>query len=434
MRIIKFQSGRILLEDPGEALIRLPALEYRRILEASKSEGVEIIDEVSKAPSTKLLKSNFVARDYQVESVDAWERTGRRGIIVLPTGAGKTIVAIKAMENTQVATLVVVPTIVLLEQWRKTLEEAFRVPIGGLGGGYDEIKPITVATYDSAALRATNIGNLFHLIIFDEVHHLPTPRNSGIGLNYIASMRLGLTATLGEEPKVLESLEQLVGPVIYRKKVDDLTGIHLSEYTIRTIPIPLTPKEKLDYDRMYQAYRSFLQRSGIKIRSAADYMSFLRRSGVDPEARRALLARNAAMDIALNSSGKINYLKTVLKANPGVKTIIFTRHNKLVYKISKLLLIPAITHQTISEERKSILDNFKSGSYRRIITSQVLDEGIDVPDAALAVILSGTGSSRQFIQRLGRILRKREGKQAVLIELVSMETAETRISQRRKQE
>ena len=434
MRIIKFQRGRILVEDPGEDSFLVPAIEYRQIIEDSKSKGEEIRDEVSNAPSTPFLKSDFIARFYQVESVEAWERTGKRGIIVLPTGAGKTIVAIKAMESAQVATLIVVPTIVLLEQWRNTLEGAFQVPIGGLGGGYNEIKPITVATYDSAALRANSIGNLFHLIIFDEVHHLPTPRNSGIGLNYIAPMRLGLTATLGDEPEVLESLEQLVGSVIYKKKVDDLAGIHLSDYTIRTIPIALTPQEKLDYDRMYQAYRNFLQRSGIKIRSAADYMSFVRRSGVDPEARRALLARNAAMDIALNSSGKINYLKNILQANPDVKTIIFTRHNKLVYKISRLLLIPAITHQTVSEERRSILDNFKSGSYRRIITSQVLDEGIDVPDAALAVILSGTGSSRQFIQRLGRILRKREGKQAVLVELVSMETAETRISQRRKQE
>jgi superfamily II DNA or RNA helicase len=434
MRVIKFQRGRILVEDPGEKPILVSAFEYRRIIEESKSNGLEIRDEVLQAKSPQLLKSDYTARAYQTESVEAWEKNGGRGIIVLPTGAGKTIVAIKAMESVQASTLIVVPTIVLLEQWRKTLEGAFKIPIGGLGGGYDEIKPITVATYDSAALRATNLGNLFHLIIFDEVHHLPTPRNSGIGLNYIAPMRLGLTATLGEESEVLESLEQLVGPVIYKKKVDDLAGIHLSDYTIRTIPVALTPQEKLEYDRMYQAYRGFLQRSGVKIRSAADYMSFVRRSGVDPEARRALLARNAAMDIALNSSEKINYLKNILKSNPDVKTIIFTRHNKLVYKISKLLLIPAITHQTVSEERRSILDNFRSGPYKRIITSQVLDEGIDVPDAALAVILSGTGSSRQFVQRLGRILRKREGKQAVLIELVSMETAETRISQRRKQE
>ena len=312
MRIIKFQRGRILVEDPGEKPILVSAFEYRRIIEESKSNGLEIRDEVLQAKSTQLLKSDFTARAYQTESVEAWVKNGGRGIIVLPTGAGKTIVAIKAMESVQASTLIVVPTIVLLEQWRKTLEGAFKIPIGGLGGGYDEIRPITVATYDSAALRATNLGNLFHLIIFDEVHHLPTPRNSGIGLNYIAPMRLGLTATLGEEPEILESLEQLVGPVIYKKKVDDLAGIHLSDYTIRTIPVALTPQEKLEYDRMYQAYRGFLQRSGIKIRSAADYMSFVRRSGVDPEARRALLARNAAMDIALNSSGKINYLKTIL--------------------------------------------------------------------------------------------------------------------------
>ncbi len=96
------------------------------------------------------------------------------------------------------------------------------------------------------------------------------------------------------------------------------------------------------------------------------------------------------------------------------------------------MLIPAITHQTPKEERAEILRNFRKGVYRRIVTSEVLDEGVDVPDASMAVIISGTGSNRQFVQRLGRVLRKRGRKQARLVELVSQGTAETRISRRRK--
>lgn len=112
--------------------------------------------------------------------------------------------------------------------------------------------------------------------------------------------------------------------------------------------------------------------------------------------------------------------------------MIFTQHNSLVYRISREMLIPAITHQTSQREREEILERFRSGQYIRVVTSRILEEGVDVPDASIAIILSGTGSSREFIQRLGRILRKREGKHAKLYELVSMGTVETRLSRRRK--
>jgi superfamily II DNA or RNA helicase len=168
------------------------------------------------------------------------------------------------------------------------------------------------------------------------------------------------------------------------------------------------------------------------MRSTRDYQRFVMRSGSDPAARRALLARNRAMDIALNSSAKVEHMKRLLLENPREKTIIFTRHNSLVYRISREMLVPAITHQTPADERRETLRGFKQGRYMRIVTSRVLDEGVDVPDASLAIILSGTGSSRQFIQRLGRVLRKKEGKQAQLVELISKGTAETRMSRRRR--
>ena len=197
-------------------------------------------------------------------------------------------------------------------------------------------------------------------------------------------------------------------------------------------PGPLTSEEQREYDIGFSIYRGYLQSRGIRIRSARDYQRFVMRSGRDPEARRALLARNRAMDLAMNSSAKVNYLKQILLTHPDDKALVFTRHNKLVYRVSRDMLIPAITQQTPSREREEILERFKSGVYRRIVTSQVLDEGVDVPNASLAVVLSGTGSSRQFIQRLGRVLRKGDGKKARLIEFVSKGTAETRVSRRRR--
>jgi superfamily II DNA or RNA helicase len=157
------------------------------------------------------------------------------------------------------------------------------------------------------------------------------------------------------------------------------------------------------------------------------------RSGRDPGARRALLARNKARDIAYNSVSKMGTLSTILKNHRDGKIFIFTEYNKLVHQISNQFLIPAITYRTTTRERSEILDRFKSGVYRAVVTSKVLDEGIDVPDADVGIILSGTGSKRAFVQRLGRILRKKEGKEAVLYEIVSAETSEVGTARRRKQ-
>lgn len=229
------------------------------------------------------------------------------------------------------------------------------------------------------------------------------------------------------------TLEELVGPTVYELGVNDLAGSHLADFTVKTIRLPLSGAEQYEYNRQYDIYRDYLKSRNIKIRSTRDYLNFVKRSGRDPEARRALTARNTAMDIALNSSSKIAYLKQLLKSNPSEKTLIFTSHNKLVYTLSKELLVPAITHQTPQEEREEILSRFHSGEYMRVLTSRVLDEGVDVPDASMAVILSGSGSNRQFVQRLGRILRPSLGKEAILFELVSAGTAEVYMSHRRKQ-
>ena len=441
MIVLRFERGTVVAEggaipfgvpDAGSSTYRAPAHLHGVIVKRLASKGIEFRDEADASPPIGPLNSTVELRDYQDEALYSWKQAGRRGVVVLPTGAGKTVLALKAIEELGQATLVVVPTLVLVDQWRESLEEAFGVDVGVLGGGRRDVRALTVSTYASASIRAPSIGNRFRLLVLDEVHHLPASSYRRIGFMYTAPYRLGLTATLSKEEGALDAIVEMVGELVYESFVDDLAGVHLSNYTIRTVQVPLSEKERLEYDRRYSQYRGYLQRRGIKIRSARDYQRFVQRTGRDPEARRALLARNRAMDLAQNSSSKVDYLKGLLGENRGEKAIIFTRHNKLVYRISREMLIPAITHQTPREEREEILDGFKAGRYLRVVTSQVLDEGVDVPDASLAVILSGTGSSRQFIQRLGRVLRKKGGKQAKLVELVSMGTAETRASRRRK--
>lgn len=432
MLTVSFNKGEIEVNKDG-IKTRYPAYKYNEIISSIEENKIKYINNALEILKCPILTSSIQLRDYQNDALKKWIESNKRGIIVLPTGAGKTILAIKAIEQMQASSLIIVPTLVLLDQWKKVLEEAFTIEVGTLGGGSEDIKPITISTYDSARLRINELGNKFLLIIFDEVHHLPSSMNSRIGYYYLAPYRLGLTATLSKENDVNTIIFDLVGKVVYEKAVEELAGEHLSDYSIKTIKIPLEPDEKNEYDRLFMIYRNFLNRRGYKMKSTRDYLRFVKISGRDPEARRALLSRNSAMDIALNSNSKINYLRELLKSNSLDKTLIFTRHNKLVYKISREFLIPAITHQTLADERQEILDKFKKGTYKRIITSQVLDEGVDVPDASIAVILSGTGSNREFIQRLGRILRKKEGKKAILYEIVSQDTAETRISWRRKQ-
>jgi superfamily II DNA or RNA helicase len=438
---LKYDRGTILLEgevgtpygrwDPRVDAFRAMALYYPDILEYLDRSHLPFQDEVADPMPTPLLASEVELRPYQQEALEAWLDAGRRGVIELPTGAGKTYIALKAMERLNVSTLVVVPTLDLVDQWRSQLEAFFHVEAGVVGGGEAVVKPLTVSTYNSAYLRGEQLGNRFLFIVFDEVHHLPAPSYMQIAEMYIAPSRLGLTATYEREDDAHMELPRLIGGRVYRLGVDALTGRHLSPYTLETVLVDLIPEEREIYEQEYRVYTGYLKRKNISLRSPRDFQHFIMSTGGNLEARKALLARNRAIDIALNAQSKIQVLADLLTAYADEKALIFTRHNSLVYRISRRFLIPAITYQTPKEERKTVLEEFRTGGYRVVVTSQVLDEGIDVPDASVAFIISGTGSSREYIQRLGRILRKKKGKKAKLFELVTRNTLESRISRRR---
>jgi len=418
--------------DERSKTFRAMALHYRDIIDFLNTSGFDFRDDVLDLLPCPELQSNVVLRDYQNQALDAWTANGNRGIIVLPTGSGKTLVGIKAISLLNTPTLVVAPTLDLVDQWRSRLKKEFKIEVGVLGGGEWDIKALTVSTYDSAYIHADKLGNKFGLIIFDEVHHLPAAGYRNIAEMFAAPCRMGLTATFEREDGLHAELNRLVGGKVFETRVKELTGTHLSPFRIEKIVVELTGEEKKEYERNQKVFSDYLIRINLVIRSPADFQKLVMRSGRDPGARKALLARNKARDVAYNSISKMGKLSEILKKHSTGKIFIFTEHNKLVHRISKQFLIPSITYRTTSKERSETLDRFRSGVYRAVVTSKVLDEGIDVPDADVGIILSGTGSERAFIQRLGRILRKKDGKEAVLYEIVSAETSEVNTARRRK--
>jgi superfamily II DNA or RNA helicase len=431
--------------DPRTNHLRAQALYYQNIIEYLKQSEVQYDDSgvLDLVPSPSMARTggsdgnNLSLRDYQQRALNNWDKAGKRGCVVLPTGSGKTVIGIKAIEMVNSASLIVVPTIDLMDQWTSVLSKYFtNVKIGNLGGGSEFVQAITVSTYDSAYIRASNLGNKFAFIIFDEVHHLAAPGYRSIAEQMASPFRLGLTATIEREDNLHKELPRLVGGIVFQAfNIDLAKAKHLAPYEIERIRVEMTPEEYEEYKRYFGTYQKCLITMGLKMNRPGEFRRLIMMSGRSIVARQAVLARNKAMDVALNSRSKVEELRKVLSENKGIKTIIFTQHNKLVYDISDRFLIPPITHKSSKRERQDTLQGFRDGRYTTIITSKVLDEGVDVPDAELGIILSGTGSSREFIQRLGRLLRPKQhsknGK-AKLIEIVSAGTREIETSAKRK--
>jgi superfamily II DNA or RNA helicase len=448
---------------------RAPAYRYADLLAYLDREGIPFEDDALHADALDV-ESDYELRDYQQDALDAWnandrrdapgrERTGssqRRspwGVLELPTGSGKTVIGLNAIESVGESALVVVPTIDLLEQWRAELETEFDVEIGQLGGGEQNPESLTVATYDSAYLRADDLGDRFSLVIFDEVHHLGGEGYRDIARMLVSPARLGLTATFERPDDAHEVVADLVGDVVYRRSADELAGDHLAEYDIKRRSVPLTDDERERYEDAQGTFTEYLQQSNIQFRSGSDYQELVKRSGTDPEARRALLAKQRARRIVRESDAKVDELEAILDRHRDDRVIVFTASTDLVYRLSERFLLPAVTHETGAAERRDVIERFRGvresgtdsrssseahsgsegGTYSRVVTANVLDEGVDVPDANVAVVFAGSGSEREFTQRLGRILRpKEDGGRALLYELVSEDTAEERVAARRR--
>src|ERR1051325_4484183 len=445
--VLRFDSGTLLLDGAERASTvvpaafrwdervmrwRAPAWAYRHVVKDLIRSETAYEDR-----ARAYLKFDFPTklsvepRPYQQQAINEWRRAERCGVVILPTGAGKSLVAQMAIELCGRSTLVVVPTIDLMKQWYDLLLSSFRAEVGLIGGGYFETGALTITTYASAFRFMERMGNRFGLVIFDECHHLPSGVHRHAAEMAIAPFRLGLTATPDRADGEDAQLERLVGPFVFRRETHELAGEYLSDYTVVRLRVELSNEERAAYERERDIFRTFLREKGIGLSSLRGWQMFVAASARSSEGRRAMMAYRESKRIALGTDSKLRVLSELLQRHRREKVLIFTAENEMVYRISRRFLVPAITHETGVKERRAWLEAFNKGEVLALVPSKVLNEGVTIPDASIAVVLSGSGSTREHVQRLGRILRKFPGKEAILYEVVTQDTAEEHISRRR---
>jgi DNA excision repair protein ERCC-3 len=348
----------------------------------------------------------FQVRDYQRGAVDAFyaggDVKGGSGVIVLPCGAGKTIVGLAAISALRAETLVLTTSTTAVEQWRREILDKTDLDEGQVTtytGDSKAIGPVTLATYQIVTYRPRKDGDFPHfglfnqrdwgLIIYDEVHLLPAPVFR-ITADIQARRRLGLTATLVREDHREEDVFSLIGPKKYDVpwRVLESRG-WIAEAQCHEIRISLPPASRMDYA---------LAEWRDKYRLASE-------NPVKEELIQLLLRRHDG---------------------PDDRVLIIGQYLKQLRRIAERFDLPLITGSTPNAERGDLYDRFREGAIRRLVLSKVGNFAIDLPDANVMIQVSGTfGSRQEEAQRLGRILRPKEGeKPATFYTLVTRDTRE----------
>ena len=375
--------------------------------------------------------SDVGLRPYQQAALSAWELGDHRGIVALPTGSGKTRVALAAIKLTRLGALCLVPTRVLLDQWLREIRAVYQDPVGCYGDGVHEVAPLMVATYESAYRHMPLLGNRFDLLIVDEVHHFGGGlRDEALEMS-LAVARLGLTATPPRDAAVAGRLTELIGPTVFELAVADLAGGFLASFDAITLYLDLSGDERSAYASLSAVfigtYVAFRQRV-----PAAAWADFARAAAGTTEGRRALAAWRQARRLLAFTRAKREALRSLLGHHRHARVLIFTADNDTAYAIAREHLVMPLTCDIGRRERDAVLDRFRQGAIRTLVSARVLNEGIDVPDADVAVIVGAALGEREHVQRVGRLLRPGEGKRAIVYDLVSRDTIEVGQARRRR--
>lgn len=370
-------------------------------------------------------------RQDQRRALDAWFAAEGRGVIVMPTGTGKTVVALEAIVRCGCPTLIVVPIRDLMYQWHERLLQATGIDAGIIGDSVYRVSPISVTTYDSAAIHMARIGDRFEMIVFDEVHHLPGPWRSDAARMSAATKRLGLTATLPTDEAKATAIGTLVGPVVYRESIETARGQTLAEYRVRRIAVRLTPAERRRYRELSGVVQAFVAEQR-QDNPAFRWENIYALATDDPAARRCLRAFRLKSRLEERSGGKMRVLEDLFRLHQGEPVLVFVGSNVMAREVSLRFLVPCLLSHCRKRERADLLSGLAEGRYPALVANRVLDEGVDLPEVKVAIVLGGTASGRQAIQRLGRVLRKGSGGQAILYEVVTEQTGEVDRSRKRR--
>jgi superfamily II DNA or RNA helicase len=445
---LRFDRGTIVLRDPPKELDfanapgvlwdprvnahRAPASKYPALKRWLLQSGAQFQDFLPPPRPAQESWSDVALRPYQEAALSAWELGQRRGVVALPTGSGKTRLALAAMHRTRLSALCLVPTRVLLDQWLREISGLYRDPVGCYGDGVRRWAPLTVATFESAYRHMDQLGDRFDLLVIDEVHHFGGGLRDETLEMSIAEARLGLTATPPRDASAAARLTELVGPTVFELAVADLAGGYLASFDAITLYLDLAPKERAAYTSLAAVFNGVY----ADFRWTApdgSWADFTRNSACTSEGRRALSAWRQMRRLLAFTHAKRQALDGLLGRHRHSRVLIFTADNETAYAIAREHLVMPLTCDITRQERDDVLERFRRGDLRTLVSARVLNEGLDVPDADVAVIVGGALGEREHVQRVGRLLRPSEGKRAVVYELVTRNTLEVGQARRRRQ-
>jgi DNA excision repair protein ERCC-3 len=356
----------------------------------------------------------FALRAYQKDAVAAFHAgggvRGGAGVIALPCGAGKTVVGIGAMERLQTSTLVLTTSTVAVHQWRdELLDKTDLAPeaVGEYTGHAKEIRPVTITTYQMLTHRKPRSDaspDVFPhmdlvrwegwgLLIYDEVHTLPAPVFR-VTAEIQARRRLGLTATLVREDGREDDVFALIGPKRFDVpwKVLEAQGF-IADATCYELRLEMSEARRMDY---------------------------------------AVAEKRDRFRLAAENPSKIALVEELIRANPDDQVLVIGQYIDQLETIARDLALPLLTGRTPNAERERLYAAFRRGEFRALVVSKVANFAIDLPDASLAIQVSGTfGSRQEEAQRLGRLLRPKE-RAARFYTLVSRDTCEQEFAARRQ--
>jgi DNA excision repair protein ERCC-3 len=350
----------------------------------------------------------FTLRDYQRLALDSFlaggAGLGGHGVIVLPCGAGKTLVGVAAAQRVATSTLVVATSEAAVHQWQREFSERSDLPPESIGiytARRKDVRPVTIATYSVLTMRrGSELPHLslfrarpFGLIIYDEVHLLPAPVFR-MTASLQAVRRLGLTATLLREDGREEDVFALIGPKRFDVPWKTLERqSHIASAECREVRVPLDPTSRALYAQ------------------------------AEPVQRFRIAAESPAKDDAV---------KAVLAQNPTRQALVLGVYVEQLQRLAAALGAPLITGETPAAKREVLYDAFRRGELRCLVLSRVGSFALDLPTASLAIEVSGTyGSRQEEAQRLGRILRPKE-EVALFVTVVARDTVEQDMAHRRQ--
>lgn len=437
MRLL-FDHGTLVLAEPPDlrldfvpglvwdarvALFRAPAFRHAAVAQALRARGLPFTDETRPAGQEEPGSwTELPLRHYQRAALLAWELAEQRGLVVMPTGSGKTRVALAAMAAAGCRALCLVPTRALLEQWCHELRLHYAGPVGRLGDGQRLVEAITVSTFESAYRLMPSLGHRFELLIVDEVHHFGgSARDEALEM-CVAPRRLGLTAT-PPEAVALSRLNDLIGPMAYQIGVADLTGRYLADFELVVLPLPLSEAEHASYTADQRTF-SLFRRHFRQFHPQGTWQELVADAAQTGEGRAALAAWRRMGKLLSFTRAKARAVGALLAKHPRSRVLVFTADNASAYAIAREHLVMPITCDIPRREREQALAAFRRGDLRALVSARVLNEGIDVPDADVAIIVGSTLGERELVQRVGRLLRPTPGKRALIYELVTPFTTE----------